>query len=113
MGPGGYRLRQCRCTVLFACAFPIYVLVVCGFTAFGHPNTKGYLTDNGLLPGLSYGIVILGGGVAVGATLIVGYCVVCATLHDTEGGPLRPLDVHAPQLALAPAASTAVTALVQ
>ena len=108
MGPGGYRLRQCRCAVLFACAFPIYVLVVCGFTAFGHPNTKRYPTDGGLLQGLSAGMVMLGGGVAIGATLIIGYCVVCATLHDTEGGPLRPPDVHAPEIVLAPAAATAL-----
>ena len=110
MGPGGYRSRRCGCTVLFACSLPIYVLVVCSFTAFGHPDTKGYPTDGGLIKGLSAGMVVLGGGVAVGAALIIGYCAVCATLHDTESGPLRPPDVHEPELVLAPAAATAATA---
>lgn len=108
MGPGGY--SQCRAggAVLLAFSVLLYVLAVCSFTVFGHSNSQKDVDDGGLIQGLSAAIVMLSMAIAVAAVLMITYCAVCISIHDVEGGPLRPPGMRAP--APVPTATTATTA---
>ena len=96
MGPGGYSPCRFGCPALIASSVLLYVLVVCGFTVFGHPNSQKDVDGGGLIQGLSAAIVMLSMAIAVAAVLMITYCAVCMSIHDVEGGPLRPPGMRAP-----------------